>query len=184
MDLHSKLPFVLGALGLLAIACGLMLRQLAIPNKPVEIIEDKPSLASASAQIIHVDVSGAVNAPGVYTLPVGSLVEDAIITAGGFSADVDAETVAQTLNRAAKLVDSAKIYVAKRGQASTVSNISKYININTASLDQLDILPGIGPATAEKIISGRPYQKVEELVERKIVSSNVWQKIKERVRVY
>jgi len=58
------------------------------------------------------------------------------------------------------------------------------ININTASEAELDMLWGIGPATAQKVISGRPYQKTEDLLNKKIVKTNVWEEIKDKISVY
>ena len=58
------------------------------------------------------------------------------------------------------------------------------ININTASVSELDRLWGVGPATAEKIIGGRPYSSVEELLSKKAVKSNVYERIKDEVSVY
>ncbi len=112
--------------------------------------------------------------------------------AGGLSADADREWAAKNINMAMKLVDGAKIYIPK-AEVSTgeVLSIKKQvlreaekININSASESELDTLWGVGPATAKKIIDGRPYQKPEELLQKKIVKSNVWEAIKDKITVF
>jgi len=99
---------------------------------------------------------------------------------------------------AAKLQDGAKIFVPGKGEIESGGNSSAggkagsetgsvkldKININTASEAELDTLWGIGPATAKKIIKGRPYQRPEELLEKKIVNKNIWEKIKDLITVY
>lgn len=109
------------------------------------------------------------------------------------SAQADREKVAQTLNLAAHLVDGAKIYIPALGESAPVSGGSsgtetglgsQTLNLNTASEKDLDSLPGVGAVTAQKIINGRPYAQVQELLDKKIVSSKVFEEIKEKVSVY
>ena len=98
----------------------------------------------------------------------------------------------KNINLAAKLVDGGKIYIPElkievdsQGQGAKDSQVQETkININTASIAKLDKLWGIGEATAKKIIEARPYQKIEELLEKKIVKSNVWEQIKDKITVY
>lgn len=93
---------------------------------------------------------------------------------------------------AAKLVDGAKLYIPRKGESASsmssdhagVVDQSATINLNEASADQLDSLPGIGQVTAQKIISGRPYTDVQDLLTKKVVSNNVFTKIKDKVSVY
>jgi DNA uptake protein ComE-like DNA-binding protein len=61
--------------------------------------------------------------------------------------------------------------------------VSTLININEASEGQLDTLYGVGPATAQKIIGGRPYSDIQELLTKKIVSRSVFDKIKDRISI-
>lgn len=139
-----------------------------------------------------VEVSGEVQKPGVYKLPAGSRINDLLVTAGGLSADADRDWVAKNVNLAQKLADGAKIYIPNKDnpaiggtnikdQSQDVTNL---INVNTASEAELDTLWGIGPATAQKIISGRPYQKTEELLTKKIIKTNVWEEMKDKISVY
>ncbi|OGG13822.1 hypothetical protein A2773_05695 [Candidatus Gottesmanbacteria bacterium RIFCSPHIGHO2_01_FULL_39_10] len=150
--------------------------------------------ASDSGEIkIVVDIEGSVMNPGVYTLESGARVGDLLIMAGGYTEGADREWTAKYLNQAAKLTDGGKIYIPQAGEeiaktsllgtADSVSTGEK-ININTATLTELDKLPGVGQVTAGKIISGRPYLTAEELNTKKIVGNAVWEKIRELVVVY
>lgn len=182
-----KLPLGLILVGVVLIIGGLM-----VGSKPQPKDYPKASLVE-SQKTITVDVSGAVNKPGVYQLKEGQRIEDAVSLAGGFSSDANSEYVAKVLNLATKLVDGSKIYVPKVGEGvSSTSNVSGVsatntatkININSASSSELDTLPGIGEVTAQKIISGRPYQTTDELLTKKVVSKSVYDKIKDQLVVY
>lgn len=178
-----KLPIALSLVGIVLIIGGLF-----IGNKNTSKIYPKESLVE-DKKILTVDVSGAVNQPGVYKLKEGSRIEDAISSAGGFSKEAQSEYIAKVLNLAQKLVDGSKIYIPKTGEIAGVSTNSiteadKKININTASTPELDTLPEVGEATAKKIISGRPYQAVEELLSKKVVGRAVFEKIKDQLVVY
>lgn len=146
-----------------------------------------PTVATSSA-LLTVDVSGAVVSPGVYRLSSGSRVEQAISAAGGFSSEADTEWVSKYLNQAAKLADGNKVYIPKKGQSNqggSAANDSKStININTASKEVLESLPQVGPATAENIIAGRPYSKVEDLVAKKALTQKTFDKIKDLLTIY
>lgn len=129
---------------------------------------------------ITVDISGAVEHPGVYRLSAGARVEDAVASAGGLATDAQREWIQRYLNRAAKLTDGQKIYIPREGEPAKVQE-STGININTASQAELEALPGIGPVTAKKIMAARPYEKIEELTERKVISAAVFAKIKDQI---
>lgn len=142
---------------------------------------------------IVVDIAGAVVKPGVYEIPYNSRMVDALIPAGGLAESADRNYLSKYINMAQKLVDGQKIYIPSldeknfapvAGSVAGVSDVMSLINLNTASSSQLDTLPGIGPATAEKIMAARPYSAVEELVSKKAVSQSVFDKIKGKVSVY
>ena len=140
---------------------------------------------------ITVEAAGEVIRPGVYELASGSRVNDLLTAAGGLSAEADREWVGKNINLAAKLSDGGKVFIPHVG-SSTEEVLSiknqvlrdEKININTVSESELDTLWGVGPATAKKIIEGRPYQRTEELLEKKIVKSNVWEEIKSKISVF
>ena len=151
---------------------------------------DAPSLADAesgadaaaeaeveAAPAVVVHVSGAVAAPGVYELEEGARVQDALEAAGGASADACPDA----LNLARVVADGEQVVVPtveeaaaqeQAGAAGAAAGASGgaaggKVNINTATAEQLDALPGVGPATAEKIIADReangPFASPEDL---------------------
>jgi competence protein ComEA len=146
-----------------------------------------------------VEVSGGVEKPGVYDLPSGSRIQDALITAGGLSRDADRDWVERTVNQAAKVTDGQKIYIPVKqsdaviaknggvdqtGSPQVLATKSGLININTASLSELDALPGIGPVYGQNIIEQRPYSNTEELLTRGVLKKFVYDKIKDLISVY
>jgi competence protein ComEA len=111
---------------------------------------------SGQASDLVVDVAGAVESPGVYRLPAGSRVEDAVERAGGPSAKAELEAI----NRAARLADGQQVVVPERGPggaALTVGGTDEEgpISLGTATVDQLDTIDGIGPVTAQDIVEFR-----------------------------
>jgi competence protein ComEA len=181
-----SLALFLFAFVLLAVGIFFLLPKGGRENQ-ISIIEENQ--ASLSAEIF-VDVAGAVVKPGVYKLAAGSRIADAINTAGGFSSLADSQFISKGVNLAQKLSDGAKIYVPQKGESGSVvgiaqsSSSSGLININSATSNQLDTLPGIGPVTAQKIIAGRPYSRIEELLEKKIVGASTFEKIKDKISIF
>lgn len=157
------------------------------------------SLPDVKAQIspvktiknIFIDIEGAVIKPGVYAMAENSRVQDALIASGGFSADSDRIWVEKNINLAAKVTDAMKIYIPRIGenqntgsQSNTVlgSNTnSSLININSATEAQIESLPGVGPVTAQKIISGRPYTSLNDLIDHRLISKSTFEKIKDKI---
>lgn len=195
----GAVPLILGLVGLsLVVIAALTLIKPKQPAPLVTFSEDTPATSSATrpAALIHIDIEGAVVNPGVYSLPAGSRIKDGLEAARGLTKNADADYVARMVNQAAKLSDGAKIYIPTGGEYVTTQSEGKttsvlgsntslgMININTASLSQLDTLPGIGGLTAQRIIDGRPYQRIDELVEKKIVKQSMFDKIKEKITVY
>jgi competence protein ComEA len=133
----------------------------------------EPSATGASGTVV-VDVAGKVRRPGVATLPAGSRVVDAIRQAGGARRGVDLTS----LNLARVLVDGEQILVGVAPAPGVAASSSgppgatgdgTLVHLNTATLDELDSLPGVGPVTAQKILDWRTahgaFTAVDELLE-------------------
>jgi competence protein ComEA len=126
--------------------------------------------AAAAPQLLVVHVVGAVRRPGLYRLPEEARVADAVARAGGTTRRADVAAV----NLAAPLADGAQVLVPARpvpGAAAAASRgssaASTRVSLATATVEQLDELPGIGPVTAEKIVDWRtahgPFRSVDDL---------------------
>ncbi len=127
-------------------------------------------------------------------MPQQSRIQDSLVAAGGLSAQADRVYISKNLNLATKLTDGAKVYIPFAGEAvgngqalnssSSVDTVSGLINVNTSSQVGLESLPGIGPVTAQKIIAGRPYGSIQELLNKKIVGVKVFDQIKDKITAY
>jgi competence protein ComEA len=142
---------------------------------------------------VTVDVAGAVKRPGVYRLSSSERVEDALKRAGGATRRADLSQV----NRAAKLEDGRQILVPVRASRSAPAAAQagatapaapdQPLNLNTATLEQLDTLDGVGPATAQKILDYRAehggFGSIEELDQIPGIGEKRLAALRERVRV-
>lgn len=117
---------------------------------------------------VTVHVAGAVVAPGVYTLPAEARVHHAVDAAGGVTVDADPDA----LNLAGPVVDGSRVYVPRHGEDVPVQATPQAVepgpvDVNRATADQLDELPGVGPATAAAIVGERerngPFTSVDDL---------------------
>jgi competence protein ComEA len=188
---------LVGALLIGAVAVAVAMSGLGgqVVEGPGGSIEGPGLSAAPDVGILVVDVSGAVAAPGLYRLPAGSRIGDAITAAGGFSPRVDVDRAGVELNLAAALTDGLHVLVPSRdepahGPAGNPDGAgdggTALINLNAASQSELESLPGIGPVTAGKIIEARaqsPFARVEELRERGIVGEKVFGEIRALVTV-
>ena len=154
-------------------------------------------------QSVVVYVCGAVVDPGVYELPEGSRIDDAVLAAGGFSEDADRTYV----NLAARVTDGAKLQIPTTletsdealtagidsfdgealGTGSGPAQDSELININTASLNELTTLPGIGEGIAGKIIKYRDengsFKCIEDIMKVSGIKDKLFSKIKDHIIV-
>lgn len=188
-----KYPLAMGIVGGVLLLGGILSSGvLSVFHKTSPYLGSKTNLADKSAvpNILAVDVSGEVSAPGVYKLPAGARVEEAIKAAGGVTEKADPIYLSKSLNLAQKLTDGMKIYIPQEKEAGmsatgAVAGVSiNLVNLNEASLAELDNLPGVGEVTAQNIIGKRPYGAIEELLNKKVVSKTVFEKIKDKVSVY
>lgn len=167
-------------------------------NSPTTLLSEVAETASAaSLGGLSIDIAGAVRNPGVYQLRTDTRVQDAIVAAGGFSDSADKDFVARHMNLAAKLSDGQKIYVLHDGEDKAVvpqaflalaaptssQGVAQggKISLNNASPRELESLPGIGTVTATKIIQNRPFDSVEDVLNKKAVTNSTFVKIKDLV---
>lgn len=149
------------------------------------------STASPTAAVppeLVIDVEGKVAKPGIVTLPKGSRVVDAIKAAGGTKGKADTST----LNMARKIDDGEQILVGIAPVAGDVGGaaggaVGVKVNLNTATSDQLDTLPGVGPVTAKSILDWRTknghFSKVEDLLDVKGIGQATLDDLRDLVTV-
>jgi len=152
-------------LGRFALGAGTTTPAAPLPPPPVE----GTGVTGLPSSRVVVDVVGAVRRPGLYRLAPGSRIADALTRAGGATAKADLAQV----NLAAPLADGEQVVVPKRGAvvaatgAGASGTATAPVQLSTATLEQLDTLPGVGPATAQKILDYRQehgaFSSVDEL---------------------
>ena len=169
-----------------------------VTDEPAEEVKETESI-----EVVVVYVCGAVKSPGVYELPGGSRMDDAVCAAGGFSEDADMTYV----NLAAKVSDGSKLQiptVQETADETLVRKIDAFdsddinlnsagsdggglININTASKEQLVTLPGIGDGIAGKIIKYRDengsFKSIEDIMKVSGIKDKLFSKIKDHITV-
>ncbi|KAF0107192.1 MAG: competence protein ComEA [Anaerolineaceae bacterium] len=138
-------------------------------------------LPSPTPASLAVYVTGAVVNPGLYHLPPGSRVADAVDAAGGFSANAETDRI----NLAASVANGEQVDVP--GVSGNEHIILGRININTATADELDTLPGIGPTTAQEIVDYRtqngPFQTIQDIMNVPGVGPSTYDLIKNLITV-
>jgi len=159
---------------------------------------------------VFVDISGALRAPGVYCFNPGERVIDAVKKAGGFNQNTSLEYVARNINLSKVLINNQKIYIPSKAELlcelkpftlkeeeviaqnleedipleGDITNNpveNNCININTASITELDSLDGIGPSTAQKIVDSRPYNLVTDLLKVSGIGQATYDKFKDNI---
>lgn len=197
--MYEKLQYLKWQDGMLAAGLALMTVGIGFNLKTklettkAEVIKAKITptvsvLRPAQDSQVVVDIEGEVLKPGVYRLSKGNRIDEVLIAAGGLAAKADREWVEKNLNRAEVVSDGMKIFIPKAGESlgvTTKMTESKLININTATIEQLDRLPGIGPVMAGKIIDYRENNgQFKDINELKLVSGigeKLYEEIKELV---
>jgi competence protein ComEA len=125
------------------------------PDAGLSFPGDSPPEGDQGTRDVVVHVAGAVTRPGVYRLPTGARVTDAVRRAGGLTPGAQEDSI----NLAARLSDGQQVVVPGRGTAgAAVAGADGPISIGTATVEQLDEIEGIGPVTAQKIIEFRDQQ--------------------------
>lgn len=142
-----------------------------------------------SLGLIKADIQGAVKKPGIYQLKLGQRLSDLLLAAEGFVDNADQEYVAKNLNLATEIKDQDKFYIpffeereAQTEESGTESGDSNgLISINQAGADDLESLSGIGEVKAQAIIDARPFSSLDELVNKGILSENLFTQLKAQI---
>lgn len=187
----TRIAIVLGAIIIGVVAIGAVLLvydDLSAP--PIIIADPDPD------RLIAVEIAGAVATPGVYELPAEARVIDAVDAAGGTTADADLGSV----NLARRVRDEDRILIPSRTpppptadatgdtpMSTTTASRPERVNVNTASVNELDGLPGIGPAIAQRVVDYRteqgPFRTVDELARVNGISSAMVDELRAEITV-
>lgn len=171
------------AAALVALACAALVLGIISYARNSGMKIDVKDTGAISHGEIFVHVKGAVNSPGIYKLPRGSRVNDAVMAAGGALENADVERI----NLAKQLEDGQELIVPSKAPKGEKVDDGR-ININTADKKALCELPGIGNETAERIIEYREqrggFSDVSELLRVSGIGKSKLEKIKDRVKVY
>ncbi len=198
---EHRSTLLIGLMGLFLLGVGVLsavVLSRGNTSQDVEIIRTNES--DEKDDYVFVDVEGAVQTPGVYRLEGDVRVADVLQMAGGVSDDADQNWVSKYINLAQKVSDGVKIYIPFLGEQmnqqeqQTQSNqdqsdvlgldASAKMNINTATISDLDTLWGIGEKRAQDIIDHRPYESVEQLREKNVIPANIYDRIKHELSVF
>ena len=192
----NKLSLGIGLLGIFLLGIGILSAVVLSSRQESASIEILPAGETEESSEIFVHVAGAVQRPGLYKLPSSARVNDALIAAGGLSAKADRQWFSKSVNLAQKLSDGVRLYIPYKGESAIpipesnlfsdpgASESQGKININTASISELDSLPGIGPAYAKRIIDSRPFAKIEDIMEVEGIGQKTFEKIKDKITVF
>ncbi len=170
-------------------------------------IEPQKNIMAVEKTSLFVDISGAVNKPGVYEIAPGARLKDILKLSGGLSDHADKMFFARNFNLARFVSDQEKIYIPSiteinagiftetarnvdyitpneiPNQINTETKTNNKVNINQATAEELDQLPGVGPTTVRKIIDNRPFSSLNELLDKKIVNKSTFEKIKALIQI-
>jgi len=161
---------------------------------PTAVASPPPSASDDATGTIVVDVQGGVTEPGVRVLPAGSRIAEAIAAAGGYATDADLAAAAATINLAQALADGEQVRVPRIGESQVAGgppaasgapatgggnggtagggSTGGLVNLNTATPEELEALPGIGPVTVQKIVAARqeqPFASLDDAVQRGVI---------------
>ena len=201
-----SMPLVIG-LGVVAVVVALVAGYFALGSvfQPGIVVEsgdqagtsqddaEEGQDAESAETFLYVHVTGAVTKPGLYEMPQGSRVKDAVDAAGGFSKDAQQESV----NLARLLSDGEQVVVASKSAAAPSSSSASLspstsarggkVNINSANAEQLMGIDGIGEATAAKIIAYReengPFKSIEDIKDVSGIGDKKFESMKDSITV-
>jgi len=191
--------FIILGIMLIVIGIGINLKDNFLTKEKTEIISKGTGIGVTNEIQVYskviIDIAGEVIKPGVYELKNTDRIDDALVVAGGLSSEADRDWVEINLNKAEKLYDGQKIYIPKAGESEklqvksggVLGTSSSIIRINSASLDELDKLDGVGPAIAQRIIDYRTtnggFKSVEEIKLVPGIGDKMFEKIKNEIQL-
>lgn len=179
---ENKKELVIGTLGICLMGYGFwksysdkVAKDSLVSVDPVELN------TTMEKQKIMVDVSGAVQKPGLYALTSDARINDALVLAGGLASSADRGYVGRYINLAERLVDGMKIYIPLKddpipSQSETLieqKQKTQGVSVNSSSASEMEALWGIGEARAKQIIENRPYSSIDELITKAAIPSSV-----------
>ena len=175
----------IAAIAAVAAAIGVWLHNPVVESAPIPIMQSsaQPASSTAAPTQLVVSVVGRVEHPGLVTVPAGSRVADVLHSAGGATPGTDLSTV----NLARRVSDGEQIAIGiPHAQAGAESAASDKVDLNSATLAQLQALPGVGPATAQRILQWRTshgrFDSIEQLRQVDGVGESKFLRLKELVR--
>ncbi len=195
-------------IGLITAGLGMAMKTAGEENNQVSLIRAGITPTGKSADVqgdnkVVIDIAGQVMRPGVFSLKKGSRVNDVLIAAGGLAALADREWVEVNLNRAEILRDGQKIVIPSKNSNKPITNnqansnnqiqnnkqilgaSTGLISINNASVEELDKLPGIGPAIAQRIIDYRDkmggFKDINEIKLVSGIGEKLYAQIKDKI---
>ena len=159
-------------------------------SSELKVLQINTANTGNETKSIFVDIEGAVVNPGVFELKYGDRIKDVLVKSGGFASDADRIYVAKTVNLAEQLKDGQKVYIPFSSGTpevlgySEAKNGQKLVNVNTATMQELDTLWGIGEARAENIVKSRPYSGLDGMVQKRVITTQILEKNKDVMSVY
>jgi len=202
----NPLPAIAAAAGALVLAFAAFFLAMGSGGGSLVVAGDEPLPGASSDAALQpvgpaelvVEIVGAVTRPGVYRLPAGTRIGDLVDAAGGYSPRVDVDRASRELNLAALLADGDQVRVPSRDDAAATFGAANagggaqpasddLVDLNAATSAELEALPGIGPATAGKIIAAReeqPFTTIDELRSRGVLGEKTFEKVRDLVVVH
>lgn len=164
-------------------------REELIKNNSEDIfLEEEQEGTESNKKEIVVEIKGEIKNPDVYWVKEESIIEDLILIAGGLTDEADIESI----NRAEMLKNHQSIVIPNKNEQKTVGKIStsgknNLVNINTASVNELDSLPGIGASRAEDIVKYREdnngFKSIEEIKNITGIGESIYEKLKDKITI-
>jgi competence protein ComEA len=182
--LSAREKIILALLAALLLAGGLwrVLQPAAPGMVRVDRRQDDAAPDEAGPELITVHLVGAVSAPGVYRLPAGSRVYEAVALAGGSAHDADLDRV----NLARPLYDGEQVIVYRLGEPPAPG--STKININRATVEELATLPNIGAVRAQRIVEHRekhgPFTEISQIMDVNGIGEGIFKAIEDLITIY